>query len=452
MSTFKSAFLCIFLICSSVSSSQTIRGVVKDVQTKDVLQDVHIVSSGIKSGTISDELGKFTVDLKKGFSSGDSISFSSVGYRTVIFTFYELQQLEGNVQLVPVIDELKEVNLNTEIVLNKELQFSRIASLKKGVYSFGSTIVGDEIYVIAGDASRLEEPIKKEMATRLGDPSISEILRSANTDFSFPKFLEDIQVYDLTKDEWKILPVTVDRRAGHNVVFHKNRIYIFGGKKLLTSGKKVLLTNTVDILDLQRDTVLVDQVYPHQASGAASVSYNGDLLVMGGSIRINKRRKKEFTNKVHLFNFETGLWFDAGKMNTAKESNAALVGDKMYIIGGNNGNWLNTIESLDLLTGKWKIEAKMSTTWNDPAVVSHGGIIYIYEKGKIFTFDIGKNEVKSYRVDLDVQGPDLHVWNGYLFIIGGYNEHLYTKKPIAGCFKIDLNQFDKTEILERFTF
>ena len=446
-------FIIFFLLLSYCkSSSQVLEGVVKDAETNKTLEAVHILSSGIKENTISDRSGKFSLELKEETSLGDTIKFSSVGYRIASFTLYDLKQRNGKVLLWPVVDQLQEVNLNPEIVLNKKLRFTKISSLAKGAYSFGSSLVGNKIYVIAGDASFLEDPIKKEMALSLGETSLSKIMSAANRNFSMPKFLEEIQVYDLEKDEWEVLPVTVDQGAGHNVVHHEGRLYIFGGKKLRPSGQKVMLNATVEIFDLERDTVIVDPVYPHQAVHAAAVGYNGDLLVMGGSVRINRRRKKEFTENIHLFNFETGLWFDAGKMTSGKESSAALVGNKIYVIGGNDGNWLNTIESLNLLTGKWKTEARLSHTWKEPSIVSYGKVIYIYEKGKLFTFDVEKKEVTSYLVDLDLIGPVLHVWKEQLFILGGYDEYLYRKKPLDGCYKIDLVEFNKTETQSRIRF
>ena len=451
LSRFKSALLIILLFLSSLSFSQTVDGVVKNMETGEPLEGVHIISSGIKNTTISEETGKFIVHLKEGYSSKDSIFFSSVGFVSRGISLAELKA-KNEVFLIPAVEELKEVDLSSQKILNKKLRFSELAPMNNGVYSFGSVVVGNKIYVVAGDASILEEPIKEEMARSLGNRGIAEIINSSMADFSMPRYSEDIQVYEPEKDEWTTLAETVIKRAGHNVILHEDRIYILGGKRLVRSGQKVLLADKIEILDLGKDTLLLDHVNPHQSSGAAAVIHNGDLLVMGGSVRIDKRRLKEFTDDIHLFNFESGAWFRAGKLPVGKETNSVIIGNKLYTIGGNDRNWLNTVESLNLGTGKWETEAKLPHSPKDPAVVANGDLIYIYERGRIHTFDTAEKEMKTYSIDLKVEGPNVHILNDQLFIIGGYDQNGYKIKPLTGSYKVDLIEFNKTEVKQRVRF
>lgn len=441
-------FLFFILFNVAFTFSQNISGIVKENETKAPLSGVHITSKSIRSNTITTESGEFQIRLKDGFTSVDSISFSSMGYQTIRISPSDLK-LEIEVLMTPTIDELREVDLSADRKFQKRIRFSRLSSMKRGAYDFGSTVVGAKIYVIGGDASRIEEPIKIEMARSLQDRSISDILNSAQPNFSQSEYLKEIQVYDIVKDEWTVLSLTVSRRAGHNVVFHNNRIYIFGGKKLQNSKEKVLLTNDIEILDLKKDTVLLDPINPHQAVKATAFVYNDGLLVMGGSVRVNKRGKKIFTDEIHLFNFKSGLWFNAGKMLISKEPNGAIVGEKIFLIGGNDGNWLTTIESVDLSSGKWKKEGKLSSALKDPSVVSHKNLIYVYEKGKIHVFDTVVMEMKTYLLDLDLHGANLHIFKNHLYLLGGYKQHGYTTTPSGDVFKIELEEFDKTEVNER---
>ncbi|MGI0105143.1 Kelch repeat-containing protein [Salinimicrobium sp. WS361] len=452
MSSVKLLLLLTLFCCSSISSSQTLHGVIKDIGTKKPLSDVHITSSAITNSTISGEEGEFVLELKELVSPTDSISFSYIGYTTLAMSLKELGRSGNEIFLRPEVDQLSEVNLDSKRLLSKTLKFSEIASLKKGVNSFGSIDLGNKIYVIAGDASVVEEPIKEAMATTLGEPTLSDIMSISRANFSMPEYSEDVQVYNELTDEWTISPIKVSKRAGHNAVLHKNKIYVLGGKHLNHSGQKVLLSTTIEVIDLQKDTLLVDRVYPHQASGAAVVIHGNDLLVLGGSTRLNSRRKKIFTDEVHLFNFLTGLWFEAGKLPERKEIKAVNIQGKIFIIGGSDGSVPNSIESLDLTTGKYKTEAKLQYGFNNPGVVSNGNIIYVYESGKFHAIDVEKREMRTYRIDLQVEEPNLHILNHKLFVIGGYKEQLYTKTPVTMCYKIALEEFNKTEVKENVFF
>lgn len=452
ISSVKLLLLLTLMCCSSLSSSQTLQGVIKDFETKQPIRDVHITSSAITNSTISGEEGKFEVRLKEVVSPTDSISFSYIGYATLVLSLNKLGRSGNEVFLVPVVDHLSEVNLDSERLLSKTLKFSEVAPLRYGVYLFGSTDVGNKIYVVGGDASVVEEPIKERMATALGETTLSEIMHKARPNFSTPKYLEVIQIYNAETDEWTISPVRVSKRAGHNAVVHGKKIYILGGKHLDQSGQKVLLSNKVEIIDLQKDSLLVDPVYPHQASGAAAVHHGDDLLVLGGSTRLDSRGKKIFTDEVHLFNFLTGNWFEAGKIPNGKEMKAVNIQGTIFVIGGSDGSVPNGIESLDLTTGKYKTEARLQHRFDSPALVSNGDVIYIYERGKFHTIDVGKREMKTYRINLQVEEPNLHIWNQKLFVIGGYKEQLYTKTPVAECYKIALEEFNKTEVKENVFF
>ncbi|MCC8361339.1 Kelch repeat-containing protein [Salinimicrobium sediminilitoris] len=452
MSTLRLSILLTVLCFSSISSSQTLHGEVKDITTRGPLRDVHITSSAIKKNTISGEEGQFRIELKEVFTWTDSISFSYIGYATLVLSLAELERAGNEVYLMPLVDQLSEVNLDPKRQLSKTLKFSVVAPLKKGVYSFGSTAVGNKIFVVAGDASVVEEPMKEAMVTTLGETSLSNILSTARANFSSPQYSEEIQVYNAVTDEWTVSPIKVNKRAGHNAVLHENKIYVLGGKHLNQSGQKVLLSSEIEVIDLHKDTLLVDRVYPHQASGAAAVIHGDDLLVLGGSTRLNRKRKKIFTDEVHLFNFQTGLWFEAGKVPKGKEIKAVNIQGTIFIIGGSDGSVVNVIESLNLATGKYKTEAKLQHRFDHPAVVSNGNVIYIYERGKFHTIDVARREMKTYGIDLQVEEPNLHIWNNKLFVIGGYKGQLYTKTPVAECFKISLEEFKQTEVKEKVHF
>ncbi|MCD8261991.1 MAG: hypothetical protein LUD15_11315 [Bacteroides sp.] len=59
--------------------------------------------------------------------------------------------------------------------------------------------------------------------------------------------------------------------------------------------------------DCRKDTVLVDPVNPHQAADFASAILEDNIILAGGSNRLNMIGEKEYMNKVHMFNVSTGI-------------------------------------------------------------------------------------------------------------------------------------------------
>lgn len=445
-------FLLVSLFINTLSYSQGIAGIVKDSENGEPLEGVHIFSTAITFNTVSDKNGHFTIYPEKKNSRNDSISFSSVGYQTRHIKLSDFVKGLNEIFLTPSIDELEEVTLQPYRILQKKIKFTEIASMPHGAYSFGSVHIGNSVYIIGGDASRDEENIKNEMGRVLQDRSIFEIMNDALPDMSWWEYLEVIQVYDLIHDRWDILPIKIKERVDHNVIHHNEKLYILGGKTYNRAGNKELLSHEVEVLDLATQTIKLDPVNPHQAAGAAAVAYNEDLLVMGGSIRRNDMGLKTYTDDIHLFNFKSGLWFNAGKMPVKKETKGVRMGSRFFLIGGNNRSWLSNIEALDLLTGKWEHIVDLPHAIIDPVVVAHEESIFIYERRKFHVLDTHSREIKTYRIDLDVEAPAFYTWSNQLFLLGGYEMDGHTKKPHAQSYKVDLTEFDKTEVSNLISF
>lgn len=114
------------------------------------------------------------------------------------------------------------------------------------------------------------------------------------------------------------------------------------------------LQDQIEVLDLEKQTIKTDHTNPHQAADFASFTYKDNIIVMGGSVKSTESGVKDFTDKVHLYNISSGYWYELAHMPIAKETTGALVDDKIYLIGGNNGKPISQIESFDLATEKWQ--------------------------------------------------------------------------------------------------
>ncbi len=439
--------LILFLFFTSISFAQNFNGVVKNKVSDAPLEGVHISSKAIRSNTFTHVDGTFTVTLKNGYSREDSISFTSVGYEKLRVSISDLIERKFIVLLTPATEYLREVNIHTSKPLKQSLKYEKLAEMEAAVYDFASVVAGDKIYVVAGNASFLEDPIQDEINRKMGMVSLTDIIRASQRDFTLEVYSSRVQVYDLTQNKWSTAPVQVRKRAGHTAVMHDKKIYILGGKNLQPAGRKEFKDNTVEIFDLQKDSLVTDPVNPHMAIDASAFTYKENLMILGGSLRVNKIGKKIFSDEVHMLNFETGLWFNAGKMTSGKETVAVRVQNELYLIAGNDGRYLDNIEVLDLVTGRWENRANLPMTLKDPAVTVHNGIIYIYEKGNFLTYNTRTRELKRFDIDLKIEGPGMQYADGAIYLFGGYEGNDYTQRPVKDCFNVSLEEFENTAVL-----
>ncbi len=259
-------------------------------------------------------------------------------------------------------------------------------------------------------------------------------------------------MYDIPTDTWTVSEIKLEKRAGHNLNYYKNKLYISGGTRLSRNGKFEYLNNKIEVVDLVEDTLMIDEANPHSAAHAASFVYGSNIIFIGGSTSLKKNGKKEFLGKVHQFNLESGLWYEIGAMPVAKEVQGILIDDKIFIVGGFQNEPVNGIESFDLTTGRWKKEAELPPSYENPAVTSDGKMIYFFEDGKIGSYHTQEKILQEYEIEINVKGAKLHYANNKLYILGGYGENIYSIKPSGNCYSIELNEFQFTEVKNRTTF
>nr|WP_255700782.1 hypothetical protein [Flavobacterium sp. F-30] len=132
-------------------------------------------------------------------------------------------------------------------------------------------------------------------------------------------------------------------------------------------------------------------------------------------------------------------------MPIAKETTGALVDDKIYLIGGNNGKPISQIESFDLATEKWQNEGELFSPLERPAVTYHENIIYFFEDQKMYVYDLKTKQLKEYEIGLPLKYSVMHYYNDKLYILGGRVDNSYSKLPSSKVFSIDVNEFEITK-------
>lgn len=444
--------LLIFLFSISLVNAQSINGKVLDNETKGLMEGVHVYTQKQKNVTLTNKKGKFKLRFQTEIKENDTIYFSYLGYK-VGYTLYKMNKKNYLFYLERDVNNLNTVTIQSNKKLKPFIDYKTLNPMKKGLHSFGSTLIDDKIYVLGGDetygSKGVSQVLKNYDVVRLDEGmSLAEIL-SRNKDFSQNEtFNSKLSVYDVKLDKWTVQKSEFKKRSNHNINYNKtnHKIYVLGGVHMSPNKNMKYLDNQIEVYSPKENTIEIDNTNPHQAVNFESFMYHDNIIVMGGSVKKYANGTVEYSKKVHAYNTKTGYWFELDDMITAKEVKGDLVGDKIYVFGGNRYGKRSEFETYDLMTGKWKEEGNMFTKLENPAITHKGNIIYLFEEGKIFTYNIIAKELKQYTIGLQLRNSKIHYINENIYIIGGYVETDEGFIPSKEMYSINLDEFDITKV------
>jgi len=435
-------FLVGFLIFNLPLNAQN-KGIVVEKESKNALPGVSVQLKN-KSGTITNEQGIFYFKSLPKVKDTDTLTVSHIGYIPKRITLSELKKDNHTIYLDKEIQNLDDVAvIGYRASLKPYIHYKTVTSIKEGLHSFGSVLINNKIYIVGGD-----------LTVGKGTNSLPKVVNregtmlSISSSESWSDYNKDMYVYNIEKDSWDIEKSKFKKRAYHGVNYLNGKIYVLGGKRLSTSRKKEYLLESIEVYDVKKDTVLVDNTNPHQAVNFASTICGENIVVAGGSVRYMTDGildKKEYTNKVHMLNLNTGYWYELEDMPNGKEVKGISIENKLYLLGGFRSKALREIETYDLSTGEWNMEGELPYHVERPGIVHHKDIIYIFENGRIQTYNIHSKESKVYSIDLPLIRSELVlVDDNTLFIVGGYRKDDISLIPSSNIYSIHLDEFNKT--------
>lgn len=445
-------FLILLLIPYSLLS-QNLKGKVIDSETKIPVENVSVYFKNLSKGTTTNKKGNFSLKTDSNKKVSKTIVFSRIGYFSKSLTLPELKKNNYIINLSKKTEQLKKVTIHSNRTLKKYLSFRKLSRLKKGIHSFGSVLVDDKIYVIGGDVSYIEDTGKKAMVQiqDIPDATFSDLIRRITINPTWIDYNDELLVYNITNNEWIKPNLSFRKRAYHNINSINDNLYVLGGKRVALNNKKEYLDETLEIYNLKTDSIIIDKTNPHQAVNFASFNFNNNIIVMGGSVSQKKNGNKTFTNKSHIYNIDSGYWYELKNMTKPKEVNGVLIDDAIYLVGGYNGEALTEIETYNITSGVWKKEADLFEAIAKPSLTHSGNVIYIFGDSKIRTYNTKTKTLNVYNIKLKVEKPKIHFYDDKLYIIGGYIENEYSKIPSADVFVIDLFELEITQIIKSKT-
>lgn len=438
-------FILFILLSPLFTFGQNIKGSVLNSKNNLPIQDVNIALNQIDGNTTTDERGLFNLKITGKLEESDSLYVSHIGYTPKKISFFDLKKSNYLIFLDEKIENLNGLTLSSEKKeLKSKLNFTKLAPLQYPISSFGSVLNNKKIYVIGGDGSFSTDAWKKVQYEKPGF-EIEDYFKELKFQFSGQYYKGNLLVYDIKTNLWETSEIKFRKRAYHNLNIYNNTIYVLGGKKISVNGKFEYLDDKIEVFDINKETVAIDNTNPHQAANFASFTYNGAIITMGGSIKMRENGSKIYTDKVHSYDINSGYWYELPNMPTAKEANGILIKDKIYLIGGFNGKELSSIESFDLVTGTWKTEGELFNNLSYPAITCKDDMIYIFENEKMYSYDINTKTLKEYLISLPLKASKLYYCEDKLYLIGGYLENYYSQYPSANLLRIDIDEFENTK-------
>ena len=429
-----------------LSIAQNVKGTVIDVKSKLPIEGVDITLKRLNIRTITNEKGDFTLKKPKTTQENDTLYFSNIGYVTKKISLSDLQKNDFSVFLDENIEQLNNITVSATKPLKSKIAYTKLAPLKYALFSFGSILKDNKIYVIGGDASFKTDAFKKvRYENANSDTFMDDYLKELRFQFSGQSYNGNLLIYDLKTDQWETSTIKFRKRAYLTLNEHNDKIYVIGGKRVSVNGVFEYLDDKIEVFDTKKQTIAIDNTNPHQAAGPTSFTHNDNIIVMGGSVKMSEDGTKEYSNKVHSYDTNSGYWYQLADMPTAKETNGILIKDKIYLIGGFNGNPLSIIESFDVRTEKWVTEGELFYGLCAPAITQNGGIIFFFENEKIYTYDTNAKLLKEYLINLPMKASKLFFSNNKLYLLGGSIENYYSTYPSPGFFSIDINEFENTK-------
>ncbi|MBB3699448.1 carboxypeptidase-like regulatory domain-containing protein [Flammeovirga yaeyamensis] len=431
----------ILLFISTSIFSQNLKGVVYNASNNKPIQNVNVyLKNDLIKATVTSKKGVFKLFTEKNISLSDTICFSHVGYQTESIPLFTLIKSGHRMYLNEVVHELEEVVIERKRNLQSELKFSKVSKLPKGVYNFGSVLVGSKIYISGGDESIFVNTGLQNYQT------ITEVARYASKAYSWEGYQDVLQIYDIENNTWELIDDKFRKKAYHEAVDINDKLYLLGGKSLSTSKKLEYLENTIEVYNLKTGELQIDYTNPHQAVNFSAVAHHQKIYVMGGSVHRKNNGKKIFTDQGHVLDTKTGYWYELPKMRQPKETTGILIGNKIYVVGGFNGQPLKEIESYNIATEQWESEADLLYGIENPSLAYVDNLLYILDDDSIFIYNIKSKVMSEYRTNLNLRDASITIYEDTLYVYGGYEKEFGDKWFSNSVYKLPLVEFMDTKM------
>lgn len=223
--------------------------------------------------------------------------------------------------------------------------------------AFGTCTIGDKIYVMGRENTSVTVYDTKTDSWKMGTPmqkksygikaiTVGNKIYTICNGGSLNSFM---QIYDFSTDTWSVK---------EDITYRSN---LMNDLTLTAIGDKIYLTYTY-----QNHACIsaYDTVSGEWFSGKAPTSVKSNASCVKGNdiylIGSDSRRKSD--KVLEVYDTTTDTWKTLSKLPTTREDfSVAMVGNKIYVMGGENAGYLNTVEVYDIETNTWTIGVPLKT-------------------------------------------------------------------------------------------
>lgn len=275
------------------------------------------------------------------------------------------------------------VNIETKPEVSEPtiLEFSDLSDIPEGCYGFGYCTDGANIYIVSGK-------------TATGNSS-------------------KVYKYSLTDKTWSIVVNNLIPKVYCNAELISNSLFTFNGFSLFG------VNSTVENISTGNGILLREFENPYPSKYAGCCKNLDKIYHFGGFISDNN-----YSDKVVEYDINSKTYSIIGNLPIARETSGRIVNDKLYVIGGYNGEVSNLIHIFDLTTKIWTC-CEMPVGISAHATAVDGDVIWIVGSYDQMDF-IGSFNTKSekFTVHQSVNFiPRRHcgcvIISGKLYVFGG---------------------------------
>jgi len=252
-------------------------------------------------------------------------------------------------------------------------------------------------------------------------------------------FLSSIEIIDPnTKQSIKLTGKIIPRRYFSAVWDGKESIYIIGGVSLI--GNRTKYEKKVEVFNTRTHEVTLVENLPEPTRTNTAVFIDDKIFVFGGGYPRGGTSKYHST--VAVYNTTKDTWQRGTDMPTAKESEAFIKDDHIYLVGGYNGKQsLNTFERYDPKLNRWQSLPTMPYRISAHSLALKGDKLYVFgnylNTSETFSYDFNSQQWKKLDIGyIAARHTAATIMDNVIYVSGGA-----TKIDVLGLDNIQIFNF-----------
>jgi len=213
---------------------------------------------------------------------------------------------------------------------------------------------------------------------------------------------------------WEIDTTTTAYRFYGNAEVFEDKIYILGG-----GGAAPL---SVEIFHPATRSITLGAEMPAHHRNAGSALYDGKIYMIAGS------NDTDYNNRLDIYDIANDTWTTGAAFPVAMQTEAVLVGDKIYTMGGFDGTVHDEIFEYDIANDSWSQVGAMPSPTSAHRLVAHNGYVYVVgdyaDLDRLMRYNTVDGSWTIYESNLiGRRHASTAIKNDLLYILGGNSNH-----------------------------